>query len=98
MPRRVHISTKDLSWLKANHESYTHKELSEKINCCVDTIKRIHVRENLKEFDGAKYQVNRAFEEKTWPRPCMECGDTRVRPKNWYYCINCRKERGYEDV
>ena len=98
MPRRVNVDEENLSWLKANHSRLSHKELASKFNCCVDTIKRILVRHNLQDFDGAKYQVKRTYEEKTWQRPCMDCGDTKKRPKNWYYCIECRGKRGYEEL
>ena len=64
MPRRVNVDEENLSWLKANHSRLSHKELASKFNCCVDIIKRILVRHNLQDFDGAKYQVKRAYEER----------------------------------
>jgi hypothetical protein len=97
MPKVVRVSDADLSWLRQHHDSYSYSDLAQRIGCCVDTLKRILVREGLQEFDGAKYQVRREFDEKTWSRPCMSCGSKEVRPKNWFFCRPCRKDIGYED-
>jgi hypothetical protein len=97
MPRNVRVSDADLTWLRENHNTEPYSEMARRIGCCVDTLKRILVREGLQEFDGAKYQVRRDFEEKQWTRPCMSCGDTHKRPKNWFFCKPCRKDMGYED-
>ncbi len=97
VPKSVSVSDADLNWLRQNHDSHPYSELAARIGCCVDTLKRILVREGLQEFDGAKYQVRRDFEEKTWTRPCMSCGCQKKRPKNWFFCRPCRKEMGYED-
>jgi hypothetical protein len=97
MPRVVRVTDEDKVWLQRNHKDYTYSDMAQRIGCCVDTLKRILVREGLQEFDGAKYQVRRDFEEKSWSRPCMGCGDTKKRPKNWFFCKSCRKELGYED-
>ena len=67
------------------------------IGCCVDTLKRILVRQGLQEFDGAKYQLRREHSLPTWSRPCINCGDTEVRHKNYYYCKTCRIEMGYSE-
>lgn len=97
MPRVVRVSDADMAWLRTNHDYYSYSDLAQRIGCCVDTLKRILVREGLQEFDGAKYQVRREFDEKTWERPCMSCGSTEKRPKNWFFCRPCRREIGYED-
>ena len=59
MPTKVRIGETDLLWLYQNHDKTTYHEQAERIGCCVDTLKRILVREGLQEFDGAKYQVRR---------------------------------------
>jgi hypothetical protein len=97
MPKPVRVSNTDLDWLRANHDSHSYTELARRFGCCVDTLKRILVREGLQEFDGAKYQVRREFDEKLWARPCMCCSSTELRPKNWFFCRPCRKKMGYED-
>jgi hypothetical protein len=97
MPRIVSVSDADLDWLRSNHDAHSYSDMAQRIGCCVDTLKRILVREGLQEFNGAKYQVRRDFEEKTWDRPCMSCGSKEVRPKNWFFCKGCRKQMGYED-
>lgn len=97
MPRTVSVSDADLDWLRSNHDVHSYSDMAQRIGCCVDTLKRILVREGLQEFNGAKYQVRRDFEEKTWSRPCMSCGSKELRPKNWFFCKSCRKQMGYED-
>ena len=48
---------------------------------CVDTLKRILVREGLRDFEGAKYVVARKVTVAMWERPCMDCKSTELRPK-----------------
>lgn len=98
MPRNVSVSDTDLKWLQNNHHAYSYSDLAQRIGCCVDTLKRILVREGLQEFDGAKYQVRRDFRGKTWTRPCLSCQSTEERPKMWFFCKECRKTMGYEDI
>ena len=64
MPRNVSVSNADLKWLQKNHLNHSYSELAQRVGCCVDTLKRILVREGLQEFEGAKYQVRRDFEGK----------------------------------
>lgn len=97
MPRVVRVSDTDMDWLRDNHDAHSYSDMAQRIGCCVDTLKRILVREGLQEFDGAKYQVCRDFEEAQWTRPCMSCGCKKTRPKNWFFCRPCRKQMGYDD-
>ena len=97
MPRFVRVSGADLFWLQENHRDKNYSTMARHIGCCVDTLKRILVREGLQEFDGAKYQVRRDHNEVKWTRPCMSCGNSSKRPKNWFFCKPCRKDMGYED-
>ena len=89
MPKQVRIHDADLKWLQKNHKYYSYSDLARRVGCCVDTLKRILVREGLQEFDGAKYQVRRDFSANTWTRPCMSCRSTEERPKNWFFCKSC---------
>lgn len=86
-----------LQWLRSNHETQTFTTMAQHVGCCVDTLKRVLVREGLRSFEGAKYQVSRDFQEKMWDRPCLTCKKPEQRPKNWFFCRACRREMGYED-
>ena len=97
MPKVVDVSDDNMKWLRENHDTVTLTEAAVRIGVCVDTLKRILVREGLREFEGAKYVVARKETVAMWSRPCMDCGCTEERPKNWYYCKKCRSSRGYED-
>ena len=97
MPRKVLISEENMAWLRAEHRHHSYLAMAKRIGCCVDTLKRILVREGLQEFDGAKYQVKRAHDQDMWDRPCIVCKDTTPRPRNQYMCGKCRRRAGYSD-
>lgn len=97
MPKVVTVTDDNMNWLREHHDTVTLTEAAERIGVCVDTLKRILVREGLRDFEGAKYVVARKETVTTWERPCMDCGCTQPRPKNWYYCKKCRASRGYDD-
>lgn len=98
MPKTVHVSDADLNWLKKNHTTHSYPDMARRIGCCVDTLKRILVREGLQEFEGAKYQVaQRNHKQAMWERPCMGCGEPEHRPRFWYFCRSCRKNLGYTE-
>lgn len=97
MPKTVTVTDESLCWLRKNHSTLPYSELASRVGCCVDTLKRILVREGLQDFDGAKYQVKRDEPSKMWTRPCMTCKDTKPRPKNYFFCLDCRREMGYDD-
>lgn len=97
MPKMVPISDEDRSWLHHNHHDQTYTDMAARLGCCVDTLKRILVREGLQEFDGAKYAVRRDFKVEQWTRPCLSCGSKEKRPKHWFFCRPCRADMGYED-
>jgi len=94
---RIDLSEKDLTWLRDVHEDETYPAMAKRLGCCVDTLKRILVREGLQDFDGAKYQVRRRNNVTFWQRPCLDCGSEQSRPRMWFYCSPCRKLRGYTD-
>lgn len=98
MPKMVRVTDANLTWLKENHDTETYIDMAKRLDCCVDTLKRILVREDLQDFDGAKYQVRTKIDpSKMWKRPCMTCGEEEERPRFWYFCNKCRKTMGYTE-
>jgi hypothetical protein len=87
MSRKTKLPDSEVAWLIEFHNKYTHKELAERYEVCVDTLKRILMRLNLQYFPGAKYQIKPSL--KKWRRPCLNCGCTKPRPKNQYRCDPC---------
>jgi hypothetical protein len=69
--------------------------MADHLNVCVDTLKRILVREGIADFSAAKYVIanSEITKTETWHRPCMNCGSTRPRPKWQYTCNACKKNR-----
>ena len=94
---RIKLSDDDIAWLRDVHEYESYPDMAKRFGCCVDTLKRILVREGLQDFDGAKYQVRRKSNVTFWQRPCLDCGSDESRPRMWFYCTSCRKSRGYSD-
>lgn len=90
MPRKVETPPIILRWLRENHKSLTLNQMAREVGCCVDTLKRILVREGLQDFDGAKFAPKREAHTKLWERPCMRCKDTTPRARNLYLCDGCR--------
>lgn len=101
MPTRVRVGTEDLDWAKTlvgNMDPLSMaRAMAERVGCCVDTAKRILHRNDIVEFEGAKYEKSRASQTLMWTRPCMCCGDTTPRPKNIYHCLPCRIKLGFDD-
>ncbi len=94
MPRHISLTDEQLSYLRDNINDCTFTHLARHIGVCVDTLKRILARHNIKQFDGAKYVPK--FKPATWNRPCMKCKSTATRPK-WQYICNSCKERNHDD-
>ena len=97
MPVLLAHKAEDLHWLREHHNEVTLTAAADRMGVCVDTLKRLLVKEGLRDFPGAKYQVARQRELLTWERPCISCGSREVRPKNWFFCRPCRSSRGYDD-
>lgn len=95
MPKVTRLTDEQLKWLAEVHERYSFVAMANHIGCHVDTLKRILAREGLREFDGAKYTPAAKIDE--WDRPCIQCGSTERRPKNWFMCSDCRRRAGYEE-
>lgn len=96
MPKRVIISKDNYHWLHAHHARTSYADMARKLKVNIDTLKRILVREGLREFDGAKYAVARETFVELWKRPCMRCKSREQRPKNMYFCKKCRVTLGFE--
>jgi len=94
---KIILSEKQKSFLENNHKAMTLVDMAAHIGCCVDTLKRILVRLELREFTGAKYVAARTSSVQQWERPCMDCQDNAPRPKGHYFCRPCRMKRGYEE-
>lgn len=101
MGRKIELSGEQVQWLRDNHEGLTFVDMAAEIGVCVDTLKRILVRLELRHFDAAKYVRPRSVTEQqpTWSRPCSGCGCTKPRAKWQFFCDPCheRQERGYFD-
>lgn len=95
MPKRVPVTDEQYEWLESNHDKVSYDRMAAYVGCCVDTIKRILVRQGLQEFDGAKYVLPRGHDEQMWTRPCICCRDERPRQKGYYMCLGCRAKAGY---
>ncbi|WP_139117550.1 hypothetical protein [Endozoicomonas atrinae] len=95
MPRHIQLTDEQLQWLRDNHEVLSFSELAQHMGCCVDTLKRILARHNIRHFDGAKYTPR--FNPPTWNRPCMKCKCTKPRPRWQYICTPCKERSNHED-
>lgn len=71
-------------------QRYTYRRMAAEVGVCVDTLKRILMREELVFFEGAKYVPNPHKRYHHWRRPCMRCGATDPRPKGQYICDDCK--------
>lgn len=89
MGKPAKLSDEQLEYLRKNADRPC-SVLATHIGVCVDTLKRILVRHDIRHFDGAKYVAARR--EAYWSRPCMVCGNTYPRPRNQYRCDACHKE------
>lgn len=96
MPKVSVHSDGDLQWLRDNHDKVTLTHAAERLGVCVDTLKRLLVREGLRDFPGAKYQVARQLTVPMWDRACLKCRKTEHRPKGWFFCRSCRSVMGYD--
>lgn len=97
MPRSIPLSPEDQDWLRANYATLTQREMADHLGCCVDTLKRKLMVLGIAEFSGSKYVAAVPRYSQTWTRPCMDCGSTKPRPRNHYYCPTCRTRRGFKN-
>ena len=87
MGHSIKLSVEQVEYLKQNHLKTSYADMSRKLGVCADTLKRMLVRLELQEFNGAKYHHRQ--KPKTWKRPCMKCKCTKPRPINQYICTSC---------
>ncbi len=95
MTKKIVLNQRQRQLLKRQlrrNEPYT--DMAASIGCCVDTLKRILHREDLRRFDGAKYAVSPSNRNNasTWCRPCLACGDDAPRARWQYLCLVCKKK------
>ena len=93
MAQRIHISNTQRDWLRKNKDKLTDQELAIHIGCCVDTLRRILMREGLAHYEAAKYVVAESFRQEKWTRPCVVCDSDKPRPKWQYVCDRCKKRQ-----
>lgn len=89
--KRVPLTQEQLDFIHDNYLNLSVTKLAAHIGCCSDTMRRILVREGLREYGGAKY-VAAMPQPPMWTRPCMNCKDTKPRPKNHYLCQRCKDD------
>ena len=72
--------------------NYTYRAMAKSMGCCTDTLKRILVREDMADFEGAKYALSPSHRTQTkmWKRPCIRCKSEVERPKWQYICDKCK--------
>lgn len=97
MPILLAYKPEDLQWLREHHHEVTLTAAADRLGVCVDTLKRLLVKEGLRSFDGAKYTLARQHTVEMWDRPCMKCRSSERRPKGYYFCRPCRASMGYDD-
>jgi TorA maturation chaperone TorD len=98
MGKRIEITKKQRAWLKRNKTNLTDQELADHIGCCIDTLRRILMREGLAHYDAAKYVVAESRRQRKWCRPCLVCGTKEERPLWQYVCARCKKRQRTGDI
>tara|TARA_B100000780_G_scaffold75850_1_gene51081 strand:- start:565 stop:888 length:324 start_codon:yes stop_codon:yes gene_type:complete len=79
-----------LEWML--HNDYSYRAMARRFDVSSDTLKRILIREELAEFEGAKYAIvsQEVDTLDNWERPCIKCKSDEPRPRWQYVCINCK--------
>lgn len=96
MPTPIKLSEDQLDWIADNHGLLAYAEMARTVGVCVDTLKRIMVREGIAGFEGAKFTPPPPAPE-MWDRPCIRCKTKERRPKGFYLCSPCRRASGYTE-
>lgn len=86
MPKKTMVTAEQLSWLR-DAQDETLAIQAERLGVCVDTLKRILVREGIRDFDGAKFVA--PLKVMSWTRPCLICRKHVKRPKWQFICDKC---------
>ena len=95
MGKEVHLTKRQVQWLKRNQLRRSYGEQADKLGVSIDTLKRLLHRYGIRKFDGAKYARLPSEDAPRWQRPCIRCGSTEDRPKGYYMCSRCRARAGY---
>jgi len=79
-----------LEWML--HNDYSYRAMARRFDVSSDTLKRILIREELAEFDGAKYAIvsQETENQDLWERPCLKCKSDAPRPRWQYVCNRCK--------
>jgi hypothetical protein len=98
MGRRIELTRAQLKWLTDNADYLTEQDLADHVGCCIDTLRRILMREGIRFYDNAKYVVAESRRQKRWARPCLICKTKEPRPKWQYVCNRCKKRQRTGDL
>ena len=63
MAKQRELTKRQRKWLHKRHGDLDLTVIAQKLGCCVDTLKRILMREGLQYFAGAKYQFKSCHEK-----------------------------------
>ena len=88
MPKKTRLSAAQLRWLR-NNQKESFPAQAQRIGVCVDTLKRILVREGIRSFEGAKFVA--PIKVSMWSRPCLVCKKKVKRPKWQFICDRCAR-------
>lgn len=88
MPKTTDLTPEHIEWLRVSQEE-TLVAQAERIGVCVDTLKRILVREGIRQFEGAKFVA--PLKVNNWTRPCLICRKSVKRPKWQFICDKCAR-------
>ncbi|OEC41944.1 hypothetical protein A9G06_19865 [Aeromonas sp. DNP9] len=94
MPKKTKLTTEQLDWLRSLPPESLPVQ-AERVGVCVDTLKRILVREGIREFDGAKFVA--PLKVNYWTRPCLFCKKCVKRPKWQFICDRCARSMKQRD-
>lgn len=83
--------------LRDGEKELTYAEMARTIGYCVDTLKRILMRNQIATYHSEKFAVCYSRKSTTWTRPCMRCKSTKPRPKQKYICDKCKCELNWTD-
>lgn len=94
MPKKTKLSDDQLTWLRSSPDESLVAQ-AERIGVCVDTLKRILVREGIRHFEGAKFVA--PLKVNHWTRPCLLCRKAVKRPKWQFICDKCARSLKQRD-
>lgn len=95
MPVTFVLNPEQVEFLTQHQEDMSLVAQAEMLGCHVDTLKRLLVRHNIRDFTGSKYIAAEPIN--TWSRPCTVCKDTKPRPKWQYRCDECHSKQQRDD-